>query len=226
MIQFNLLPDIKLEYIRAKNTKRTVMLISAFVSSFALFIFVLLFIAVGIVQKSTMRNLSAEITKSKNDLQQTPGLSKILTVQNQINSLSEVHQQKPAITRLAGFIKQVTPAQATISKLNVDYTTQIITITGSADSLETVNKYADTLKFTQFTNDGKTANAFSEVVLSNFGKTDKATNYTITFKFDAVLFDNSKTVSLVVPKNKITTRSEQEKPNLLFKEPNTQNGAQ
>jgi hypothetical protein len=225
MIQFNLLPDIKLEYMRTKRTKRIVMVTSVAISSAALLIFVSLLMAVGIFQKTHMNNLSDDIVKLSKDLNDTPDLNKILTVQNQLNSLVGVHQQKPAVTRVFPFIQQMTPEAANIISLNVGFGEGTMVINGTADSLITVNKFVDTLKFTDYKEGSNSEKAFSEVVLTSFAKTDKGATYTISLKYNPVIFDNTKSVSLDVP-NIVTTRSETEKPTSLFELNTTQEQGQ
>lgn len=215
MIQFNLLPDLKLEYIRAARTKRLVIAISTLVSTVALVILIILLLVVLVFQKKYMSDLTSDITTSSKNLQATPDLDKILTVQNQLNSLTALHEQKPDTTRIFPYIKDLTPTDASISTLNIDFDTQLMTITGGADTLSTINKFVDTLKFTQYQKADQNTDAFSEVVLSSFGKADKGASYTITLKFDPTIFDTTQKVSLKVPA-KVTTRSETEKPGALF----------
>ena len=97
-------------------------------------------------------------------------------------------------------------------------------ITGTADSLQSVNKFVDTLKFTTYsvvpadgtTPEPSTTKPFSAVVLSDFTRTDKEVTYTITLSFDPVIFNSANNIKLSVPKI-ISTRSETEKPTDLFK---------
>jgi Tfp pilus assembly protein PilN len=215
MIQFNLLPDVKLEYIRAERTKRMVVGISVLVTAAALVILVMLSLTVFVFQKEHMNHLTNDIAKYGKDLESTQDLNKILTVQGQLGALPGLHEQKPEINRLIPYIKQVTPAAASISSLNVDFTADTMTITGSADSLQAVNQFVDTLKFTTYAQDNRSPKAFSDVVLSSFGRADKGASYTISLNFEHDIFDNTKTIELTVP-NIITTRSELDKPGVLF----------
>ncbi len=215
MIQFNLLPDVKMEYIKAQRTKRLVISVSVLVTAAALALLVLLSMTVFVFQKQHMNHLTADIAKYGKDLQSTQDLNKILTVQGQLGALPGLHEQKPEVNRLIPFIKQLTPATASISSLNVDFTADTMSITGSADSLQTVNQFIDTLKFTTYNQGDQNPKAFSSVVLSTFGRADKGASYSITLKFAPEIFDNTQSISLTVP-NIITTRSELDKPGVLF----------
>jgi hypothetical protein len=221
MIQFNLLPDIKLEYIRAQRTKRLMMTVSVLVATASLAFLVILIMTVFVFQKQHMSHLSKDITDYGNDLKATPDLDKVLTVQNQLNSLTGIHEQKPEVNRIIPYIQQVTPSSANISSLKVDFSTNAMTITGNADSLEIVNKYVDTLKFTHYNDGASSPEAFSNVVLTTFGRADKGASFTIDLVFDPVIFNNTKTITLTVPKI-ISTRSNTEKPKVLFETTTTE----
>ncbi|MEO5627578.1 MAG: hypothetical protein ABIQ89_01680 [Candidatus Saccharimonadales bacterium] len=219
MIQFNLLPDVKLEYIKARRSKRMVLLISGGLATLALVVFVGLFLVVNVFQTKRINDLNKDIKKYTATLQAIPDLDKILTIQNQLGSLTALHDQKTTTSRAVEYLSQVTPAQASISDVQLDYSANTINITGTADALSTVNKYADTLKFTTYSVGDSTdkTKAFSSVVLSGFSAGDKEVTYQLSFVFDPVIFDGTKDVKLTVPKI-ISTRSETEKPADLFQQ--------
>lgn len=216
MIQFNLLPDVKLEYIKTRRTKRTVLFVAGLTAASALTLFVLLFLVVGVIQKKYMNDLTKDIKTSSAKLQSIPDLDKILTIQNQLNSLPGLHEKKEISSRVFKYLQQVTPAQATIADFKIDLEAETISITGNADTINTINKFADTLKFTDYkSTDKDPARAFSGVVLTSFGRDDKSASYQIDMKYSPDIFDGLQDVSLIVP-SIITTRSETEKPSALF----------
>lgn len=216
MVQFNLLPDVKLEYVRARRTQRVVMAISVLASTVALVIFIMLLLFVDVAQKKNLHDLDTDISSSSKTLKNTPNLNRILTVQNQLNSLPNLDAQKPSAGRLFNYVTQVTPAKAFITNLQADYTQSTLTITGTTDALSTVNTYVDTLKFTRYELKGDTSQtpAFSNVVLSSFSRDSTQATYTITLTFDPAIFNITNDVTLTVP-NIISTRSEISQP--LFK---------
>ena len=218
MIQFNLLPDIKLEYIKAKRTKRSIMVISLIVGGSALTLFILLFITVNGFQKKHITDLTNDIDDQLAQLESIEDLDKILTVQNQLNSLTPLHEGKPVTTRLFKFLPQLVPQKASVASLGLNYEASTMEISGSADSISTVNKFVDTLKFTEFTLDGQKKQAFNSVVLEDFSKAEDETSYNISLIFDPIIFDYNSKIELKVP-NIISTRSETQKPSEdLFKE--------
>jgi hypothetical protein len=217
MLQFNLLPDIKQEHIKSQKLKQTVVTLSGLVAIGALTIMILLFMVVNVLQKKHLKDVNADIKTYSSKLQSTPDLNKILTVQNQLNSLPAMHDKKPVALRLFNYLSQVVPAKISISNLSVDFVQSTIKIDGTADSISTINQFVDTLKFTTYSDSsGDTnKNAFTNVVLTSFSKSDKGSNFTISASFDPAIFDSAKEAKLTVP-NKITTRSNLNAPDALF----------
>jgi len=202
MLQFNLLPDVKLEYVKTQRTKHLLTLLSFAASAAGLALLVLSATTVYVVQKKSLHDLNSDINKYSNQLKAVPDLNKILTVQNQLSTLTSLHDQKPVTSRLFGYISQVTPAQANLSKLTIDYTANTLIIGGKAPSLDVVSTYTDTLKATKYSkgqgDDGKT-HAFSNVVLATFGRDDTGATFTINLSFDPAIFNSQNTVTLTVP---------------------------
>lgn len=219
MIQFNLLPDIKIQYLKAKRQKHLVLFISTVAIIASVAVMALMASYVFGVQKKSINDLTNDIETASDELQSTPDLSKILTVQNQLNVLPSLHNDKPVANRVFGYLNQATPVEASIARMEVNFTESTMSLTGSANSLETVNKFVDTLKFTNYTtsNSKEPKSAFSNVVLANFGRDSESANYTIELSFDPEIFSELVSVELSVP-NIITTRSEVEQPDVLFEE--------
>lgn len=217
MVQFNLLPSVKLEYIKAVRTKRMVSTVAFIASAVALAILVLLFVNVNFVQKQHINNLTNDIDEKTAELEAIPDIDKVLTVQNQLTTLTALHEDKPATERVLPFISKVTPQAASIAQSDIDFTENTMSLSGKADSLVTVNKFVDTLKFTKYkvNNEGNEKEAFSEVVMSSFSVNNDGATFQIDFKFDPEIFNNTVQVELVVP-NIISTRSQTEKPTDLF----------
>ncbi|MDL2363554.1 MAG: PilN domain-containing protein [Patescibacteria group bacterium] len=222
MIELNLLPDIKLEYIRAQRERRLVISIAALVTIAAIAMVVLMF-SIGQVQKKHLSDLNDDIKTKSAKLKSQPQIGKILTVQNQLDSLTALHDAKPATDRIFDYLNELTPSEVSLATLDTNLVDQTMTITGAANTFSDVNKYVDTLKFTEFTTATMTekTKAFSAVVLTNFGVSDSTTasarpvSYTLTFKYDPILVKVTEKVTLKVP-NKITTRSELGQPTGLF----------
>lgn len=232
MVQFNLLPAVKIEYIKARRQKRLVMLVAAATIGGCLAILAILFSIVFVGQKLKLSNLDKSIKSVASDIQNKPDINKILTIQNQLTAIDQLHKDKPETTRLFTYIAQVTPSKISLQSLSIDYTASTMTVTGQAPSLEEVNKFVDTLKFTTISRDGKVNSddpkAFSQVVLAAFGRDDKGASFSINMGYDGAIFSSDETaLQLTVPKI-TSSRSETERPVDLFQQNETplEGGAQ
>lgn len=234
MIQFNLLPDVKLEFIKATYRRRIITLFCIIASGVFITIFILMFLFVRVNQTGQLSDLDKDITTNVDKLRnENKDLDKILTIQNQLDSLPGLHDDKVIGSRVFDYLTQVTPNQASVTNVEVDFGNQEVSIKGVADNLSTVNKFVDTLKFTDYKvedDDSKSGKAFNSVVLQSF-RLDSATasggedtvSYEIVFKYEPVIFESTAVngdavknkVKLTVP-SIITTRSETQKPKELF----------
>lgn len=217
MTQFNLLPDVKLEYLRTQRLQRLVVSVSILAGAVALVVFLIMVLTVDVWQKKTISDLKGDIKTSSKQLQDTPGLNKILTIQNQLGALGSLHDAKPVTPRLFGFLSQVTPTDVTISNMSTDFTAYTMSISGDAPSLDAVNTFVDSLKFTKYTVTGSSDKtpAFSDVVLATFSRDNSGAKYNITLTYDPKIFSTASEVQLVVP-DIISTRSVTEQPTVLF----------
>lgn len=223
MIQFNLLPDVKQEYIRVQRTKHLVIAFSTIASVAAIVIFLILILVVDVGQKKIISNLNSTINTNSVALKNTPHLSTILTLQSQLNSLNSLNSQNPVASRMFSFLSQLTPPQATISDLLIDFQGSAVsnqdsmTISGNAPNLAVVNTFVDTLEFTTYTVNYQPAsplNAFSSVVLAGFNITGSTSTYSITLNFDPTIFDNSNNVTLNIGPNQ--PQADKQEPSIIF----------
>jgi Tfp pilus assembly protein PilN len=229
-LQFNLLPDVKQDYLKTQRTKRTIITASIIATAIALFIFILMLTTVYVINKKQLSDANKEINKYSSQLKAIPNLDKTLTVQNQLKSLSGLHANKHVVSRVFNYIPQVTPQFVCFGKLSVDTTQNTMIIEGTSDSQKSINTFVDTLKFTKYQVDNKDTgkNAFTSVVESQFGVDtsgqgqtqcdNKAApaSYQLTVQFDPTLFLNSANVALTVPQGLVTTRSVLDNPSNLF----------
>jgi len=206
MIQFNLLPDIKIQYLRANRQKHTVVLVSTLATIVSVAVLAILIIVVYGLQKKNIADLDKDIKTSSSQLQSTKDLNKILTVQNQLKALPKLHDDKPVASRLFAYLGQATPPNANNVHTITDFTLHTINISGTSDSLSTVNLFIDRLKATTYhTSGGSTGStdetpAFTQVTLSSFGRDDKNATYTITFNFDPIIFSEANDVVFTIGK--------------------------
>lgn len=230
MIQFNLLPDVKLEYIRSRRMQRSVTLIAVVASALSVGLLILLFLVVNGIQKTHLKNLDNNISTLSTELESDEELSKILTIQNQLTQLPGLHEEKPQISRMKNFLLKVRPtdpAEVSYGIVDVNTAENIITITGRADTFKSVNTLVDALKFVKYSVDGeeKEEKPFTKVTIIDFeivknlegseNSEDDGATYTIEMVYDPIIFDNTQNVSLILGKQ-ISTRSLVGRP--LFEE--------
>lgn len=203
-IQFNLIPDIKFEYLKAKRLEQMVILGSVVFVGLIVIVVGGLIVWTQLYQGNKISDLSSKIDSSAAQIKKIDGLDKIITIQTQLNTLPGLYEQDPRVSRVFSFLVKMTPPSVTIGDLSLDLTQNTLEIKGTAPALKDINALADTLKQTTFDNrvtEQKGQPAFSDVVLTSFGRSDKDASYTIDLTFDASLFaagvDND--ISLSVP---------------------------
>lgn len=240
MIQFNLLPDIKMQYIRAKRMKRIVITVSFALVGASLVVLGILASFVFFAQQGHIDNLTDDIASKESAINAIPQVDRMLTVQNQLNTINGLHADKPVSSRFFAYIERLTPVDISISNVELSFEDSTMVISGEADSLATVNKFVDTFKFSEYIvrdddeefeevdlieneidSESTFTNAFSAVVLDTFGREGDEASYSIELEFDPVIFDSAENVQLLI-RERITTRSQIERPEALFSEPDVE----
>lgn len=218
-IQFNLLPDIKIEFIKSRRTKRLMMLVSVITMGISVVLLGFMF-SYRTVQRQHFGNLNKDITDLRAELEGNTELSKMLSVQNQLKTLPALYDGRPAADRLPLYLDQLTPVNVSINNLAIDFSQSTVMITGSGENISAINAYVDTLKFTSFSSgtDQATPPAFKDVVLTSFGRSDDKVSFTIDASFDPRIFDATLDITLTVP-NIVTTRAQSVQNDQLFVNP-------
>lgn len=198
MVQFNLLPDIKLKYIKTQRIKHLVTFISMIVSAASIGLLLISLFTVYVVQRQTLKDIDKKIDNSNKQLSAIQDVDKILTVQNQLRTLTSLHEDKPAASRIFSYIEQITPARVGLSNLQLDFEANTLSVGGAAPTLDDVKNYANAFKMATYSigDDGQKQMAFDDVVLSSFSRNEKGTSFTITSKFADELFDNTESIKL------------------------------
>jgi Tfp pilus assembly protein PilN len=209
MIQFNLLPDVKKQYIKAKRTKRLITSTSIIISGTAIVVVFLLFSYVQIGQKGHIEDQTNDINKATVEIQSIEDINEMLTVQNQLSLLTGLHESKPETSRIFDYLSQLVPEQAKVTTLDISVEASSIKIRGSADSIATINKLVDTIKIAEYTVDENAEErnlAFSNVTTQLSGENTGA-SFSIELTYEPVIFDNTKVVKLSIPVDVSTTEA-------------------
>ncbi|HKX72739.1 MAG TPA: hypothetical protein VJM32_01855 [Candidatus Saccharimonadales bacterium] len=149
MIQLNLLPDLKKEFIKAQKAKAMVITIAIFVTLGAFAVSALLFVYVTFVQQFQVNLASDDIGRKMKELKEIPDVDKYLTVQNQLASLPDLHNNKGQYSRLFDFLAVLNPSapnNVTLTELRLGTDDKSILFTGTTASFQTLNTFVDTLK--------------------------------------------------------------------------------
>lgn len=217
MIQFNLLPDVKVQYIKTKRLKRIIVLAAMAISALSVLLLLLTF---GYAQgkKNHIANQDKDIQEISQRFSDNTELTKILSVQNQLNALPALYNGRPAVGRTPDYLDQVVPEGVRLGRFIIDYSLGTIEIAGTSESvnnsnaLALINSFVDTLKYTTYVavdsegNKTEPVKAFDNVVLASFGRDEEVASYSISLTFDPVIFDVTREVTLTVPQL-VTTRS-------------------
>lgn len=146
MIEINLIPDVKQELLKAQRTRTAVIsssilvsiIVGAVVAALALYVF-----AVQTVRSSV---LDGQIKEGSEKLAEVEDLSKMLTIQNQLTKISELHANKNVNSRMFDMLSAVTPVgdnTVRFSQISIDAESSTIRLegqTGTYDSMEVFKK--------------------------------------------------------------------------------------
>lgn len=231
MIEVNLIPDVKLELIKAQRQQKMVISISILVAIVSLGV-------VGLLGAYTFggQTLADSIAQGRIDerakkLKAIEDLSQTLTLQSQLNRLLEVQNDKNISSRLFDILSVVVPQgenQVMITRLNFKSEENIIEIEAQAkNGYEAMEVFKKTLAETtfQYNEDGKPvepqklASSISEGERTYGEDSDgnRVLRFMISFKYLDKLFDASITDGRVVaPDQQRATDSTQGIPKSLF----------
>lgn len=219
MIALNLLPDIKKEYLKTQKYKRMFIVGALLVSALFVGLTILLALFVFGVQRLQLSDVQSEIDRSLEQLQSIEDLDKIVSVQQQLESLPGLHESKPATTRLFNYFKVLVPNDVSLSKVDFFFSLDALNgeLTGAAKSAKAVNVFVDTIKNAEFSYEGAESpiKPFTSVLLSEPGVEDNEVVFKINVKFDPLLFDNTLSGAKLTVPNITTTTSVQERPKLF-----------
>lgn len=230
MIEINLIPDVKLELLKAQRARAGVISIAILIGIIAVGVVVLLAMWVFVVQ--TARSVLTDNT-IKNESQTLAGVqdvSNTLTIQNQLGKLPDMHNTKNIDSRIFDILTTINPSApntVAITNLALDSTTSTIKIQAQAPNgypaLDVFKKTINATTF-QFTQGGQKQSAPLATGMSDSDRSygedasgAKVLRFTLTFTYPSQLF--SKTVqsaTIVAPDRTNATDSFLGVPQSLF----------
>jgi hypothetical protein len=232
MIQLNLLPDIKKEFINAQKTRAVVMSSSILVTIVAVGLAVLMFVYVTFLQQLQITLATNDIKDKEKQLSSVQDLSKYLTIQNQLTSLPELHASKGIYSRLLAFLPVLNPNapnNVALTKLQLVALDKQVNFTGSTASFESLNVFVDTLRnaevsYKDSSSQQQKSKMFESIMVQN-SNIDKlngksSVSFTVIAQYVEPAFDAHNTdVTASVPNIK-TSQSVTESPKLFSSQGN------
>lgn len=233
MIEINLIPDVKQEFIHAQRLRAKVISVSILGMLGAVALVVILG---GLLGAEAVRNAVADssITSEYKKMQANTDLKDVVTIQNQLINIPILDQSKTMSSRLFDALSAINPqAPNSVKMTNVvlDPTAKTISIDGTAANSYTAT---DALKKTilnatiAYTEDSATSTIplTTDVMLgdTSYGEDssgNKVLRFKMTFTYPDQLFSNKVTnVSVVTPTGTIdVTDSKTRVPDSLFTSP-------
>lgn len=198
MIQVNLLPDLKQQYLKAQQIKHLVVVAAVLASLISLIILAMLFLYVQVVQPRHQANLQRDIDSGLSELKSKEDGVKIVTVQGVLEQVPALQDKKPLTSQLFTYLTNVTPKGVSYSELRLDLINNTLSLTGQANALEQTNELANNLKSASFSysqNDAQQSlQPFSRVVFTSLGKSDqtsasKSVAFQLSMTIDPILFN-------------------------------------
>ena len=190
MIELNLLPDLKKDFIRAQRMRNLVISASIVVTMVAGGLTVLLLLTVYGGQTLISNNLDGSIKKNYDILSKKPEIDKYLTVQNQLKNLDGLHSERYAYAKALDYLQQLNPSEPNNVALSAALLTKdskSLVIEGTTNNFESLNVFKNTLENAQltYTLDGKpeTVKLFDTVKLDEAVVTSLGTRKLASFKF-------------------------------------------
>lgn len=242
MVQLNLLPDIKLQYQKARRSQARVVsgaILVCIASAGAVVLAVLWVYGIQGLQKS---QLTKSIDTKYNELRSIKDVDKYVTVQNQLANISGLHAKKIITSRIFDVMAKLNPKapnNVRISALNIDTATMTITMDGETDTFTGLETFRDTLKnasLNYMTTGSSTQNTeplftpenitILSQGLSKTGDNKSIVSFRLSAQYNAKVFARDSTgVSIAVP-NKETTQSKEDAPSVFSPAEATSGGEQ
>ncbi len=235
MIEINLIPNVKLELIKAQKTRSKVIAISIFVGVASLSVVAVLLAYIYMVQSIRGVFADNEIKSGSAKLAKVEDLSKVLTIQNQLTKISELNDSKKIDSRIFDILQVIIPRESAgsstpliqISTISIDPESSVITIDGQTgqgySAVEIFKKTIDGARVKYDDSDSKNPLSFaSDISTANtsYGEDSsgkKVLRFTMSFKYAEEIFAySSKNASIYVVLNGNVTDSYLGVPKSIF----------
>ena len=136
MVQINLVPDVKLELIRAQRHRNIVISTAILVMIASVGVIVLLGATIG-YQAVRTTVLTGQIKEKDEEFRSKPDIAKTVTIQNQLQSIQATHEQKAMTSRIFDVLLEATAKDTdnsvTFNSFTIDSTEKTISLVVQTD---------------------------------------------------------------------------------------------
>lgn len=234
MIQINLIPDIKRDYLRARRTRDIAVSVSMIAGLASIGVVGLLLLVLG---TQTGREVLADrsIDSEYEQLSSVEDLSDMVTIDNQLSLISGQHATKSMHSRMFSILEAINPADpnnVSFSDVTVNPAETVIVMEGSArggyPAVETLAKTIENTVIESTTDQGESSDTplASDIIIgeTTYGRDAddrRVLRFEMTIKYTPdVLTNQLKSVKVKSPTKKIdATDSRQRVPDSLFSAP-------
>lgn len=166
MIQINLIPDVKLELVRAQRNRNLVISVATLASAVTIGLVILTAIYVFGVQFAREKLVDTSIDERYTTLKEIDDIGKMVTIQNQLAQIDQTHSNKPLTSRIFSLLAVAsakgTDNSVSITTFDVNKSEETITLTAKTDkkgfeAAEIFKKNIEALKvdYRTYDEDGK-----------------------------------------------------------------------
>lgn len=231
MIEINLVPDVKQEFIRAKRARTVVISTSILVGLASIAIVAILAVYAFLGQTVRANLADAGIKEKSTELAKISDLGNTLTIQHQLAEVSSIHGDTNKMSRFFELLAAINPSapnQVTFSMARLDSEEGTIRLEGQAvngfNSADTLKKTILNTTFSYRDEDKqlKTVPLTTSVSLSELSYGEDSTGrkvlrFTLSFEYDKVLLSpKSKDAVIIRPDRQNVTDSFLHLPASLF----------
>ena len=204
MISLNLLPDVKKEYLKTQRLKHTIIALSVAVAVLAA-IFLAITGSILLAQTANKNGIRADIKKNYDIIVSekdgdTARINRLLTIQEDIDSINSISSDSPVISRVFDFLKQVNasePNNAEIDRIVITASGKNVsaTINGVVSSFAALDTYKESLKTAKFVSAENPSQEEAEllfddvkVISSSFSSQRNRVSFRVTLEFNSEAF--------------------------------------
>lgn len=224
MIELNLLPDVKKEFLHAERARRRTIALAILTTIIAAGLTVLFAFYTYGVQSVIMYTQTEDIKKKSSELSGIQDINKYITIQNQLANLSQLHDDKMNFSRLLTFLPTLNPAppkNVNLTNLDVAVEEKTLTFKGNVKDYAGLTTFKDTLINSEFTfgtgQEQTTKKLFSAVAIESAALEAKdGVTFSIITTYDEDAFLQRNSVGGVRVPNIETTQSVVGTPQPIF----------